>query len=591
MHRNFHLSFVAILITLVLVACRNEPKAPQPVQENIVTVRMSSEPENLNFLLTSHTSALETFKLISMPLANFDPSDFQLAPTLIKAMPTIQEVTEGDYKGTTSYDFEILEEAKWDNGTPITAADFLFTLKAVFNPSYASPHRSLTSFIKGVEIDEANPKKYRVYGLKNILATAVVSNFELMPRHVYDPEGILENYTLEELKDPNNREKLEKDEQLKAFSEKFTSPLHLKNPAGISYAGPYKVESWAAGQQMVLVKKENWWGDALVDKYPLLEAKPEKIIFKFIPDINAAVSLAKNGEVDLISRIEWTKFVELQKDKTITDNYNLYVPDKFAYRFIILNNANPKLSDKKVRQALDHLFNREEIGSTVYYGNSTPIIGPVHPGQPFYNKALSVRNFSVEKAKSLLEEAGWKDSNDNGIVDKNINGELVELEIALNYANGYQDYASMGVIFADAAREAGVSIVPTSIESNTLFSNLKAKDFDASFFASDWYPLPPNLGSRYHTRGGQNFGSYSNAEVDKLISAKIRTVDESEYTPLYLKIQEILHDETPNIFINTGEDRIIVHKKFGDIRVSAVKPHYYLNEFSVKEVPVMSSAN
>jgi len=592
MYSNLRLTLLFATFSLLIIACRNEPETTGPALQNEVKVRLSSEPENLNFLLTAHASATEIFKLLSMPLASFDPGTYELAPTLIRQMPLIAEVTEGDYKGTVSYDFEILEEAKWDNGSPILAEDFLFTLKAVFNPNYSSPHRSLTSFIKDVQIDPENPKKFRVYGAKYIIAAPVVSNFELMPRYVYDPEDIMANYTLNELKDPANKEQLENDEQLKAFAEQFSSPLHLSDPQGISYAGPYRLERWITGQEIVLVKKDNWWGDQLAASNNLLSAHPQKITFKFIPDINAAVSLAKNGEIDVMGRIEWAKFMELKEDKIITEQYNLHVPEKIAYRFIILNNANPKFEDKKVRQAMDHLFDRKEIGETVYYGFSKPTIGPVHPSKSYYNKNLSVRSLDIEKAKSLLDEAGWKDTNGNGIVDKKINGQQVEMDVELLYLNGFRDYSSMGIIFADAAKKAGVNIIPTSMETKAIFTQLRSKEFDAAFWGEDWYPLHKDLASRYHTRGSQNFGSFSNAESDDLIQKLRRIVDDSQLPPYYMRVQEILHEESPNIFINTGEDRLMVHKKFGDVRVTAVKPHYYLNEFTINQpVPVKTSNN
>ncbi|MFK7980555.1 MAG: ABC transporter substrate-binding protein, partial [Saprospiraceae bacterium] len=336
---------------------------------------------------------------------------------------------------------------------------------------------------------------------------------------------------------------------------------------------------------IVLVKKKNWWGDKLADKYPLLKANPDKIIYKIVRDINAAISLAKNGELDVIGKIPWSTFVPLKEDKLISEKFNFHTPQKIAYRYIALNNNNPKLADKRVRQALDYLFSREEIYETVYFGSKTPTIGPIHPTKPYYNKNLSVRSFDVSKAKSLLKEAGWTDSDGNGIVDKVIDGEKVEMNIDLLYANGYEDYAGISAIFKSNAIKAGVNITPKTLDSQVFVKTRNARDFDALIAASDWYPLHKDLANRFHTRGSQNYSSFSNEEADALIKEIRGTIDETKLPAGYLRMQEIIHDEVPSIFINTGNDRLIVSKKFKNVRVTAVKPHFYLNEFS-QEVPV-----
>jgi len=580
-----------IVFSLLFAACRNEPKIPNGPVENIITARISGDPANLNFVLASDGSATEIFKYLSVPMASFDPETYQLTPTLIKQLPVVTEITEGEYQGKIAYDFEILAEATWDNGTPVTAEDFLFTIKTVLNPNYTTPHGYTTGFIDHFIIDTENSKKFRVYGRKYIIGAPVISNFEAMPKYLYDPEGLLDKYTIEELKAKENQEKLAEDETLKAFAKQFQSPFHLNDPAGISYAGPYKIEKWTTGQEIVLVKKKNWWGDKLVDKYPLLKANPDKIIFKVVRDINAAISLAKNGELDIISKIPWSAFVPLQDDAIIKEQFDFHTPKKIAYRYIALNNNSPKLEDKRVRQALDYLFNREEIFKTVYFGSKTPTIGPIHPTKPYYNKNLSIRSFDETKAKALLKEAGWADSDGNGIIDKIIDGEKIEMNIELLYANGYEDFANIIEIFKSDALKAGINITPKTIDSQNFMATQKSRDFETMIAASEWYPLHQDLASRFHTRGGQNYSSFSNEEADVLIMKLRSTIDEAQLPEGYLRMQEIIHEEVPSIFINTGSDRIIINKRFNNVRVTSVKPHYYLNEFVAKSLAITASKN
>jgi len=159
------------------------------------------------------------------------------------------------------------------------------------------------------------------------------------------------------------------------------------------------------------------------------------------------------------------------------------------------------------------------------------------------------------------------------------------MNIELLYANGYEDYAGISDIFKSNAIKAGVNIIPKTLDSQPFVKTRNARDFDALIAASDWYPLHKDLATRFHTRGSQNYSSFSNEEADALILKLRGTIDEAKLPEGYLRMQEIIHEEVPSIFINTGSDRLIVSKKFKNTRVTAVKPHYFLNEFA-QDVPV-----
>ena len=198
----------------------------------------------------------------------------------------------------------------------------------------------------------------------------------------------------------------------------------------------------------------------------------------------------------------------------------------------------------------------------------------------------------INKAKSLLTEAGWADSNGDGTVDKVIDGEKVEMNIEVLYANGYKDYESITEIFKSDAIKAGINITPKTLDSQSYRTARNSRNFDALIAASDWYPLHRDLATRFHTRSPQNYSSFSNPEADSLMKELRGTIDETKLPAGYLRMQEIIHDEVPSIFINTGNDRLIVNKKFKNVQVSSVKPHYFLNEFTQEAtVPVNSQNN
>ena len=122
--------------------------------------------------------------------------------------------------------------------------------------------------------------------------------------------------------------------RLQEFATAFSDEKFAREKGFVSGCGPYALEEWISGQRIILKKKKNWWGDKLVDKYPLLKATPDKITYKIVKDINAAISLAKNGEIDVINKIPWTSYVNLKEDKSITDKL-IYIIHKKLHTDIL----------------------------------------------------------------------------------------------------------------------------------------------------------------------------------------------------------------------------------------------------------------
>ena len=125
------------------------------------------------------------------------------------------------------------------------------------------------------------------------------------------------------------------------------------------------------------------------------------------------------------------KFIEIKNDENIRQNYHLFEPVFMQYYCFVFNATNPKLDDKRVRRALAHLLDLDKAIETVMHGLGDRITGPFHPTKAYYHKGLAPLKFDLEKARSLLAGAGWKDTNNNGIIDKSIDGEQVEMTLSI----------------------------------------------------------------------------------------------------------------------------------------------------------------
>ena len=591
MRHNHSVLFVSLIFIFLLSACRNEPKLPPVAVDTTVNIRIANEPRGLNSLLNADNQALTIMHQMGLFLCDFNAKTFELEPVLVKSLPLTKEITEGPDAGLVAYTFDLLEEATWDDGTPITAKDFIFTIKATFNPHYSSPYPSQFLSVKRIEIDPASNKKFTVYSDKYVIGKESLSTFTLSPSHILDPENVYASYPLKELQDPTNKEKYSADEQLKKVAAILSSPKNMGQDGELSGSGPYKLKEWKTGESLVLVKKENWWGDALSNKYPKLKAVPKKIVYKVIPDFNATISLMRNGEIDIVSNTEVRDIVKLKKDDFFKENFNFYDPSVFRHSFIAVNTIDPKLEDKKVRRALAHLVDLKEISDAVYMGEDNVVTTPIHPSKSYYHKGLAPIDYNVEKAKALLQEAGWSDTNSNGTVDKVINGELTELNLEYTYPSSSKNAGDIGQLFKEAAQPAGVNISLTPLESRPYAIGLRGKTFELSPLGSTWGPIHKDLEQRWHTQSPRNYASFGDAKSDELIETINKTLDPKKLTDLYTQFQEVVYDEQPVIFFHTGVNHIMVNNKFGDITTSQLSPGYFVNELSLKTVPVSVSPN
>lgn len=281
----------------------------------------------------------------------------------------------------------------------------------------------------------------------------------------------------------------------------------------------------------------------------------------------------------------------MKEDSYFKEKYNFYTPKMYAHRFILFNTTDARLEDKSVRRALAHLLNLEEVYNTVYGGDKNPVTTPIHPTKPYYNKNLAAITYNLDRAKSLLKEAGWADANNNGVLDKKIDGELQELNLRLTYSSSFNDWINIAALFQESAKAAGVNIIPTPLEGTPLRQGWLQKDYELSITGSTWYPAHKNLYQKWHSKSRGNYAGFGTVESDALVEEISKTIDEDKLAELYTKFQAIIYEEQPAIFINTANDHIVVNKKYGNITTSSVPPGVFVNELTLQTVPVNVSNN
>ena len=578
--------FAIALITLP--SCGDDQPAEDAVvfknTTNTVYSRLAAEPDRLNPLLSTSAYSRPIWEQISVSLLDIDPQSMELVPMLAKSRPQIDEITDGPYTGGLHYTFELIPEASWQDGQPVTAEDVVFSFKAMFNPEVdAAAHRAFFNSVKDIVVDPADNRKFTVVtNEKYILGETAIASMNILPKHIIDPDGLMDEFTLAELTAGGDALQ---DERLTQFAEQFESPPFSRDPAKVTGAGPYELVNWESGQYIVLRKKANWWGDALTDQYPSLIARPDSLVFRIIDDQATAVTAIKDELLDAIFQVDANAFAELKENEFVTDHFALHTPQALQYFFVSLNTKDPILSDVRVRRALAYLVDVDVVIEELFSGLATRITNPVHPSKPYYNKDLELIPFDLEKATELLTEAGWEDTNGNGTLDKEIAGERRELELEYLTTPGAAFGNGLAAHIKANAIQVGVDIQVTQLEFRTMMSERVApRNFQlyAGGFGAD--PIPDDFTQIWHTDSntpsGGNRTQFGNVETDQLIEEIRTTIDEDRRNELYMEFQRIVYEDQPMVFLFAPQERIAISKRF-EAEPSVVRPGYHVRNFDL----------
>lgn len=580
--KRFPIYQVLLFLPLFIFSfCKSDNKQAKET----VAVRLESDPDRLNPMLSTVGFATDVYRYMFYSLVDVDPLTLELKPVLVKSLPSKRTIGDGAYKGLTAYDFEFLSEAKWDNGKEITGNDFVFTLKAVFNQAVSAERwRALLSFIKDVKVDEQNPKKFTVITTEDyFLSDPILGSVNIYPQSIYDPSGLMNSIQLAELLDPEKSAKLlEKEPKIKQFAEEFNNAKYSRDPEFVSGSGPYKLVEWQTGQQIVLQKKDNWWGDKLNDKYSMLKAYPKKLVFKIIADETSMISFLKDGGIDAAGSISPSHYNELKGDEQINKLYNIYTPTVLQYYYFAMNNKDVILSDKNVRKSIAHLMDLDgAIG--LLDGLGERIIGPFHPSKDYYNHALKPVPFDMNAATNYLDISGWKDTDGDGVRDKLINGKKTKLTITLSFGANSDIGKKLSLMLQENGKKAGIEFVLDSREMSQIMGDVKAGKFQMTPLKNRLDPFPDDPFNAWHSSsalgGGGNRVAYSNKEADILMEEIRKEHDASVRKRKYEKLQEVIYEDQPVVFLFAPKEPILISKKYVDAKPSVLKPGFALNYF------------
>lgn len=553
------------------------PKAGWP-KENVINYHWRAEPDNLHPTNGKSNPRRMIFDFTQRFLCNVDYINQQLRPDLVKRLP---EVSADGLR----YTFELRDSVYWDNGDPLTLDDVLFSIKAAICPhTNNGAMKSYFENLARITVDPAAPRKFTLeMNKKYIQNIAFTSEIVIMQEAVFDNQRILAKYSIEDLKSPNYY--LKKHADIEAWAKIMNNPLLGRDPRVLQGLGAYRVVRWEEGNMIELKRKSSTPPATAGSMYDA--ANPERIVFRVTGDEQAIRREIDNRKIDVSTWINTTALIELQKDSAFRSDYvSLFMP-AYDYQYIGMNmqpdssGRQPFFRDKNVRRAMALLTPVDEIIKQYLYGNAIRQASYLSPLQPGYNTSLKLPAFDVAQAKKLLDAAGWKDTDGDKIRDKKINGKKITFECELLIMQGNPITEKIARDMAAAYIKAGIKLNYRALEFVAFYEKVQAHDFDMYMGAWAGSFLPVDPMQLWHSSNwankGSNYVGFKNKEADVLIDSVRSAVDGQQRMVFERKLQQLIYNEQPYIFMYSPMRKVIVHRRFENIFVSYEKPGILLN--------------
>lgn len=516
-----------------------------------------SDAEKLNPTVTNDATAQGIYIYIFESLLDIDRVTYELKPTLAKSLPEISD----DH---LSYTFELKENITFSDGTPLTGEDVIFTLKTVKNPfTDAQATRNYFEDVKSAELVDGNKYKVRFNMSKPYFrAIYALGDLDITPKHILDVSGMNDKFSWTDFETAQKSFDSKKFPEMQKYADFLNSEIVSRDPKYVVGSGPYLLEKWITGQSITLNRNENYWNKKLLPNYP------QKLIFKTIKDQNAALVAAKNKETDYMEVIQPIDFVENIKNPEQFSLKKALVTEP-TYNYIAWNNLSPIFSDKKVRWAMAYAIDRKAIIDKIVYGMGTLTQSHIFTKSKYYDADLPEIPYDIDKAKQLLAEAGWKDTDGDGILDKVIDGKKTDFRFTFTN-NTNPKRKKVILILIEQLKQLGIEAGIQEYEWSVFLEKVKKHDFDANFSGWQLSATPDDPFQIWHssqaTGEGSNHISYNNPESDKLLEANRMEFDESKRAEILRQWQKIIYDDQPVTFLWSEPSRYLYNNRYRNTR-------------------------
>jgi peptide/nickel transport system substrate-binding protein len=563
----------AVSLLLPAIACSQQSKSGQDLLSlpgeighagGRAVVSLRAEPRTLNPLTAADAPSRELIGAMQADLIHINRATQLTEPSLAKSWKVSPDGLQ--------YTLVLRKGLHFSDGQPLDTDDVVFTMRAYLDENVHATQRDLL-IVGGKPIT-----------VRKLDASTVV--FQLAKPYgagerLFDGLAILPRHLLE-----------------KSYLEgKLAQSGTLSTPGNQwAGAGPYRLKEYIPGQKLVLERNPFYWkSDAKGNTLPYLD----ELVFLFVASADAQVLRFQSGETDMISRLGAENFSVLSRQQhgyTMTD-----AGPGLEYNFLFFNlnalgdKASPAAAQRsrwfhevKFRQAVSAAIDRDAIVRLVYQGRGAALWGPVTPGnRRWINTTVAHPARSLEQARALLKEAGFVLKTDvNGepsLVDAD--GKAVEFSILASSSNA--DRTKMAAIIQDDLKELGMHVQVVPLEFRSLIDRVtQTKEYDACVLGLASFDADPNSDLNvWLSSGGTHLWNPSQAhpatpweaEIDGLMEQQLATPSFEQRKKLYNRVQQILADYQPMIFLASPDILTGAKNNIGNFRPAVLEPYVLWN--------------
>lgn len=469
----------------------------------------------------------------------------------------------------TVYLVTLRDDLLWSDGEPITAYDVEFSFHAIMDEEVpAVAVRQGTDELLGVKAYDDRTVAYfhpesRPTNIWNV-------NFPIIPKHIYS-ETIYGGQ-------PAGTPKADLPES--ADKTMANSPRHVELEDRPVVGGPYEIIDRGQNQYITLQRRENW---STVDGREVRPRPRFKTIrLKTILDNNTALLSLKKGEIDYLNITPPQWMNQTGGDDFYERNTKIRGPEWTTYH-ILYNARTPYFDDPRVRLAVGLALDHETMLKDVLYGLYNPSRGVFNPDAWWAaDPAPAPLGQDLDRAEDLLDEAGWDDSDGDGVRDREVDGKLLPFEFSVAFSTSDPNREKVATLWAENLDQIGIRAKPQPLEFTVLQQKSRDHEFDAQIggwgVGADPYTTE-NIFASKAIATGRNYGQYSNETVDKLFTIAAKAVDRDDRAAAYGAIHKIMWNEQPYTWLYTRSTFVGMSKRLRGLTFSPRDPLGYTGGF------------
>lgn len=510
--------FAAALTFLVAISCTKEQPAPTPAQPapaktrdgGAVTVRLESNVSTLNYLLQATEDEAQVLSLLHDPLIAVDRN--------LEPMPATVARWEVQDEGRT-FLLHLDPRATFSDGQPVRASDVVFTL----NKAIEAESQQFASWFTSLDREQTRPIDERTVRVvfKEAHAGRIYSfQIAVLPEHVYGKGDFTKN-------------------------------------TKVVGNGPFVLKRRDRNRAILLERREDYWRE----KPPL-----QSILFRPVPDDAVAWKALQRGELD-VARVNNDVWARVKDDAAIQRDLTFHSVYRLAYNAIAWNLADPILSDARVRRALAMAFDRDAVIERLYSGQARPVSGPFTPDQPAANPEVHPIAFNPGGATALLASAGWRDSDGDGVLDRD--GKPFALTLLI--ISGSDPSRDQAQVFQEALRAIGVQLEIRPLDEAAFYGAVLERNYQAAYLSwvNEIDPDPYDLfHSSQFSPDGMNVVGYRNPEADDLMDRARTELDPQQRRQLYHQLHDVLAGDQPYLWTVQVAEKWAVRKRVQNVHAA-----------------------